>query len=297
MSISKRLIGLGLLATLALCNLAQAATLAITGNQALYAAVGQSYVYTPSVSGVSGTAKFSFTGSPTWLATDAKTGRLAGTAPAGDVKKQFRVVIKVTDAVKSAELYVYLHVTAPAAAAAPANAAPTITGTPSASGTVGTAYSFTPAATDANGDALAYSIENKPTWATFSTATGAITGTPSAAGAFANIVISVSDGRAKAALPAFTLTVAAPVKKFAVTISWEAPTSNDDASSLTDLAGYRVVYGTAANQMTSKLELPGATMTSVRLEELLSGTYYFAVKAYRKDGVESNLTETVWKTL
>jgi Putative Ig domain len=294
MSISKRLIGFGLIATLALCNLAQAATLAITGNQDLYTAVGTRYTYTPSVTGVTGTAKFSSMGNPSWLITDAKTGRLSGTAIAADVRKQFRIVIKVTDAVKSAELYVYLHITA---AAAPANTAPTITGTPSQSATVGAAFSFVPVGKDANGDALAYSIVNKPSWASFSTATGAISGTPTAAGTFANIVISVSDGKAKTALPAFTLTVAAPVKKSAVTLSWKAPTSNEDFSNLTDLAGYRVMYGTSADKMTNKLEVPGATMTSVRLEELVSGTYFFAVKAYRKDGVESNLTETVWKTL
>jgi hypothetical protein len=294
MSISKRVIGFGLVAAMAVCNFAQAATLALTGNQDLYTAAGAKYSYSPTVSGATSAAKFSSTGSPSWLITDVKTGRLSGTAPAADAKKQFRVVIAVTDAGKRAELYVYLHVTA---AVAPANTAPTITGTPNASATVGTAYSFAPVAKDANGDALAYSITNKPTWATFSTATGALSGTPTAAGSFANIVIAVSDGKVKTSLPAFTLTVAAPVKKVAVTLSWKAPTRNDDSSYLTNLAGYRVMYGTAADKMTNTLEVAGTAVTSVRLEDLVSGTYYFAVKAYRADGVESNLTETVWKTL
>ena len=75
--------------------------------------------------------------------------------------------------------------------------------------TTGTAYSFTPSATDADGNPLTYSIANKPAWASFSTSTGRLSGTPAASnvGTYANIVISVSDGRASASLPAFAINV------------------------------------------------------------------------------------------
>ena len=43
------------------------------------------------------------------------------------------------------------------------------------------AYSFQPTAKDANGDTLRFSISNKPAWATFSTTTGRLSGTPTAA--------------------------------------------------------------------------------------------------------------------
>ncbi len=61
-------------------------------------------------------------------------------------------------------------------------------------------------------------------WATFSSATGQLSGTPTAAnvGSYANVVISVSDGKASAALAPFTITVAAAPNK-APTISG-APT-------------------------------------------------------------------------
>jgi mannan endo-1,4-beta-mannosidase len=61
------------------------------------------------------------------------------------------------------------------------------------------------------GQPVGYSIQNKPTWATFNTATGALQGTPRAAdvGKYPNVVISASDGASTASLPAFNITVTA----------------------------------------------------------------------------------------
>ena len=71
------------------------------------------------------------------------------------------------------------------------------------------AYRFTPAASDTDGDRLRFSITNKPSWASFDTATGELSGTPvnADAGVTSNIVISVSDGIATASLPAFSIEV------------------------------------------------------------------------------------------
>lgn len=91
--------------------------------------------------------------------------------------------------------------------AASPNRAPVITGAPTATATVGVAYSFVPTATDADGDALGFSIRNRPAWATFNTATGALAGTPSEAGVHAGIVISASDGKSSSALGPFDITV------------------------------------------------------------------------------------------
>ena len=67
------------------------------------------------------------------------------------------------------------------------------------------AYSFAPSATDADGDALIFGIDGKPAWAAFDTATGVLSGTPTAAdvGMHRGIVIWVSDGKAQTMLPAF----------------------------------------------------------------------------------------------
>jgi hypothetical protein len=89
------------------------------------------------------------------------------------------------------------------------NTAPTIAGTPTPSVTEGQTYAFAPAATDPDGDALAFSIQNKPAWASFASSTGRLSGTPgsSSAGSYPNIMISVSDGAASTALPAFAIEV------------------------------------------------------------------------------------------
>lgn len=90
-----------------------------------------------------------------------------------------------------------------------ANRAPEISGSPSNAAQEGVSYSFTPTAIDADGDPLTFNITNLPSWASFDSNTGTLSGTPSlsAAGDYSNIVISVSDGELSASLPAFSITV------------------------------------------------------------------------------------------
>lgn len=92
----------------------------------------------------------------------------------------------------------------------PINVPPTISGTPLASVQLGSLYSFTPAADDNDGDTLTFTIVNKPRWAQFDKVTGRLRGTPNAdsdVGTTGGIRISVSDGRAGAGLPMFSITV------------------------------------------------------------------------------------------
>src|SRR5437879_11603895 len=98
-----------------------------------------------------------------------------------------------------------------APAPAPAPTPPTISGSPATSVVAGQSYSFTPTTTDPSGKTLTFSISNKPSWASFSTSTGQLSGTPAAAnvGTYSNLVISVSDGTSSAALPAFAIAVTA----------------------------------------------------------------------------------------
>jgi len=97
----------------------------------------------------------------------------------------------------------------PAATPAPKeNAVPVIAGSPASSASLGQAWSFTPAARDADGDALVFTAQNVPAWASFDPTTGTISGTPSAAGTFSGITVAVSDGKASASLAPFTVVVA-----------------------------------------------------------------------------------------
>jgi hypothetical protein len=89
------------------------------------------------------------------------------------------------------------------------NAAPTISGSPVGSVVAGNSYAFQPTAADADGDALSFSITNKPGWASFSATSGQLSGTPvnGDAGTYGNIQISVSDGTETASLAAFSIRV------------------------------------------------------------------------------------------
>ncbi|MET0091795.1 MAG: putative Ig domain-containing protein [Candidatus Thiodiazotropha sp.] len=57
---------------------------------------------------------------------------------------------------------------------------------------------------------MTFSVSNLPSWASFNSSNGAISGTPdsNSAGTYSNIVISVSDGSAQTSLSAFAITVA-----------------------------------------------------------------------------------------
>jgi hypothetical protein len=174
------------------------------------------------------------------------------------------------------------------------NSAPQISGTTVASMKTNETFSFKPAANDADGDTLTFQIQNKPTWATFSTVNGQLSGTPTATGTFANIVISVSDGKATSALPAFSIAVVKATVNSA-TLSWTPPSVNTDGSSISDLAGYTIVYGTSQDALNQSVRIDNATASTWTSDNFPSGTYYFAVKAFTAGGVESALSSVVSK--
>jgi hypothetical protein len=192
---------------------------------------------------------------------------------------------------------------ATSASSASANAAPTISGSPGASVAAGQKYTFVPVASDADGDTLGFSITNAPAWAQFDTVTGRLSGTPaeSNVGSSANIQISVSDGKVTTALPAFALTVtsaaAAPASTGAATLSWTAPTENTDGTALTNLAGYRIRYGTKADQLTSEITINNVGTTTYMVTQLTPATYYFAIQAVTSAGAESELSGVASKTI
>ena len=168
------------------------------------------------------------------------------------------------------------------------NHAPTISGTAPGAVNASSAYDFMPASADADGDVLAFSIANKPEWATFSTSTGRLSGTPAAAdvGTYSNISISVSDGHASTALSPFAIAVTA-ISNGRATLSWTAPTENTDGSTLSNLAGYRIRYGTSAGALTQTILIDNASVTTYVVEDLAPATWYFAVTAVNSTGSES----------
>ena len=89
------------------------------------------------------------------------------------------------------------------------NRAPVISGAPTGTVVAGSAYEFQPTVSDADGDTLTFSMQNRPVWASFNAETGRLWGTPTdaLAGTYGNIVLSVSDGVASASLAPFSIAV------------------------------------------------------------------------------------------
>jgi len=178
----------------------------ITGTPATSVNEDEAYSFTPSADDVDtgATLTYIITNKPTWAAFDTATGALTGTPANADVGTTSGVVISVSDGTDTTDLAAFdLTVVN-------VNDVPTISGTPTTLVDQSTAYSFAPVGGDIDiGDTLTYSITNKPTWASFNTATGALTGTPVRAdvGITSGIVISLTDGTETVSLPAFAIEV------------------------------------------------------------------------------------------
>jgi len=187
---------------------------------------------------------------------------------------------------------------APSIAPTPVNGAPRVSGAPLTDATAGSIYAYQPSASDPDGDAIEFQVSNLPAWASFDARTGRLAGTPSDAdvGTYANIVISVSDGKASAALAPFTITVA-QIQLGAATLTWLPPTENTDGSPITDLAGYRIRYGRHAGTLTEQQSIPNPGITSAVVENLASGTWYFTVTAYNTSDIESEYSNLAQKTV
>jgi hypothetical protein len=275
----------------------------ISGTPATTILAGTAYSFTPAASDPdSTTLLFSIVNRPSWAKFNTSTGVLSGTPAATDTGTTPNVVISVTDGTDTVSLPSFsVQVTALANSGPitrPGNAAPTISGTPIGTVTAGSVYSFTPTAKDSDSTHLAFSIQNKPTWASFSTSTGQLMGTPAATnvGSFANVIITVSDGQATASLAAFTVSVT-PNTTPTATLAWVAPNTNTDGSALTDLAGFRIYYGTSASALSQTVTVTNTSVTSYVINNLASGTWYFAVKAVDTSGLESDLSGVGSKTI
>lgn len=85
---------------------------------------------------------------------------------------------------------------------------------------------------------------------------------------------------------------AAPLPSGSTTLSWLPPQANVDGSTLTDLTGYRVYWGTAPGTYSRSTQL-NATSRTHTVTGLARGTWYFAVTALNSQGVESAYSN-VW---
>ncbi len=174
------------------------------------------------------------------------------------------------------------------------NTPPKISGTPPTSILKGSAYSFQPTLSDADGDSLTASVSGLPSWATFNSSTGKISGTPESGdvGRYDNIIVTVSDGRDSASLGPFSIDVNA-VGTGSVTLAWTPPTQNTDGTALTDLAGYQLRWGPKSGSLDQSVTLSNAGLSSYVVAGIAPGEYSFVMFAVNSRGVSSDPSNSI----
>jgi len=286
--------------------LASAGTaLVISGTPPATATVGSAYSFQPTVSDPSGRAvSFTIYNKPSWATFSTTTGKLSGTPSAANIGTYRWVQIEGSDGQTNSWLPSYT-LTVSAASSSSTGGGSTgsgstggsklvVSGSPPTSATVGALYSFQPTASVPTGTTVTYEIYNKPSWATFSTTTGKLSGTPAAAniGTYRWIQIAGVDGGTTSWLPSYTLTVSAasgttPPATGSATLSWIPPTENANGSVLTNLAGYHIYYGTSASNLNEVIDITNPGLTDYVVSDLSATTWYFAMTAINSSGQES----------
>jgi hypothetical protein len=270
----------------------------IWGDPETSATVGVAYLFQPEASDSDGDVlEFSVANKPDWADFDSGSGRLQGVPDEDDAGQNANIVISVSDQTSVASLASFTVqvdevFTPPGDGGGDADStAPVISGTPNPSIVVDSHYSFLPEADDEDGDELSFSVVNKPVWASFDTTTGLLEGRPTSAdvGTTSGIEVSVTDGGSIAALDKFGISVEqAGTKSF--TLSWTAPTQNEDGTALTDLAGYRIYYGTTTGKYSETIVLQSPGVSSYVIENLTAGKYYLVMTSVNASDMESQYT-------
>jgi hypothetical protein len=80
-------------------------------------------------------------------------------------------------------------------------------------------------------------------------------------------------------------------------LTWTAPVSRADGTplALSEIAGYRVYYGTSAGNYPNHIDITNGTLQSATLTGVPVGTYYVAMTTYDTSGLQSSYSAPVIK--
>mgnify|MGYP002065096227 FL=1 len=95
-----------------------------------------------------------------------------------------------------------------------------------------------------------------------------------------------------------TTTVAAQ-QVGSASLSWRAPAARVDGESLplTEIAGYRIYYGTRSGQYEFQTPIDDAYTSSITIDDLPVGTYYFVMTTVDVNGLESGYSSEAVKVV
>lgn len=88
-----------------------------------------------------------------------------------------------------------------------------------------------------------------------------------------------------------------------IDLSWTAPAEreNNTPISLSEIAGYRLYFGTVQGDYLNEIEIKDSSAETYALTDFAKGTYYFVITTYDTEGRESRYSPeikiTIWTTL
>ncbi len=260
--------------------------------------VGESYSFTPNATDSDGdNLTFSIDNKPDWASFNNGSGELSGQPTLGMAGDYRDIRISVSDGEATASLPRF-SIRVVENSQPDANSAPAISGQPPGTATAEYVYGFVPQASDPDGDALSFSVQNLPRWAEFDSRTGELSGMPGMAdvGTFANILIAVSDGDKSTSLRAFAIVVN-ETGIYSTTLNWTAPTENEDGSQLMDLAGYKIYWGNRPGVYTKSVTIDNPGMSSYVVDNLPAGTLEFVATSFNDSGIESDYSNPMTRVV
>jgi len=80
-------------------------------------------------------------------------------------------------------------------------------------------------------------------------------------------------------------------------MSWTSPTDNTDNSTLTDLAGFKIYYGTFPGEYDRTITINNPGLSSYLVENLASSDWFFVMTAFNTSGIESAYSAEVYKEI
>lgn len=82
-----------------------------------------------------------------------------------------------------------------------------------------------------------------------------------------------------------------------VALNWAPPTHNEDGSQLTDLAGYKIYWGTTPGSFPNSVTINDPQTTTYVVDNLSPGTYEFVATAFNTSNVESAYSSPATKVV
>jgi hypothetical protein len=164
---------------------------------------------------------------------------------------------------------------------------------------LGTTKQF--AATGTYSDGSTQNLTTAVTWKSSSSSVAAISNAAGSNGLATPVATGSSTITAISGGISGTATITVTGGGGAVTLVWDAPTTNTDGSYLnpaTDISLYKIYYGNSSLTYTTVVNVTNPSTTTIsKTLNLTAGTYYFTVTAVDASGQESSYSNEAMKTI